>query len=230
MASWFADNRLADTADAPLEFSQEPCAKQSDAYNCGIFAIEVVVALLAQSPIPQGIYAAMSRTRLPTESSVLEKKVSEILASRESKTTEPAPAPDYPDINDGVRRQLEALERRIESEERERDDTWSEGLRFLLAAKQAKEAGNDVVALQMYEQALPFPPGQAKLLGKIEKLRSKLGNKLPAETAWAPASTHEGLKRHGRATGDMEGLLATWHRTMTAIEIFWVTPMPEEDC
>ncbi|EFQ27287.1 kinesin motor domain-containing protein [Colletotrichum graminicola] len=133
---------------------------------------------------------------------IVEKKVSEILASRESKTTEPAPAPAHPDINDAVRRRLEALERRIESEERERDDTRSEGLRFLLAARQAKEAGNDVVALQMYEQALPFFPGQAKLLGKIEKLRSKLGNRLPAETAWAPASTRDKHEKKRRRITD----------------------------
>ncbi|KAK1985978.1 kinesin motor domain-containing protein [Colletotrichum cereale] len=138
---------------------------------------------------------------------IVEKKVSEILASRENKTTEPAAAPAHPDINDAVRRRLEALERRVESEERERDDTRSEGLRFLLAARQAKEAGNDVVALQMYEQALPSFPGQAKLLGKIEKLRSKLGNKLPAETAWAPATTrdkHEKKRRRIAEESDDE--------------------------
>ncbi|GKT82245.1 kinesin motor domain-containing protein [Colletotrichum tofieldiae] len=133
---------------------------------------------------------------------IVEKKVSEILASRENKTTEPAPAPAHPDINDAVQRRLEALERRIESEERERDDTRSEGLRFLLAARQAKEAGNDVVAMQMYEQALPFFPGQSKLLSKIEKLRSKLGNKLPAETAWAPASSRDKHEKKRRRIAD----------------------------
>ncbi|KAJ0160787.1 Kinesin-like protein KIF22 [Colletotrichum tanaceti] len=133
---------------------------------------------------------------------IVEKKVSEILASRESKTAEPAPAPAHPDINDAVRRRLEALERRIESEERERDDTRSEGLRCLLAARQAKEAGNDVVALQMYEQALPFFPGQAKLLGKIEKLRSKLGNKLPADSAWAPAASRDKHEKKRRRISD----------------------------
>ncbi|TQN70089.1 Kinesin-like protein KIF22 [Colletotrichum shisoi] len=133
---------------------------------------------------------------------IVEKKVSEILASRESKTAEPAPTAAHPDINDAVRRRLEALERRIESEERERDDTRSEGLRCLLAARQAKEAGNDVMALQMYEQALPFFPGQAKLLGKIEKLRSKLGNKLPAESAWAPAVSRDKREKKRRRISD----------------------------
>ncbi|KAK2051380.1 hypothetical protein LY76DRAFT_599386 [Colletotrichum caudatum] len=63
IASWIADNRLVDTADAPLEFSQEPCARQTDAYNCGIFAIEVVVALLAQRPIPPRINPSISRAK-----------------------------------------------------------------------------------------------------------------------------------------------------------------------
>ncbi|OHF04286.1 kinesin motor domain-containing protein [Colletotrichum orchidophilum] len=129
---------------------------------------------------------------------IVEKKVSEILASRENKMVEPAPAPAHPDINDAVRRRLEALERRIANEERERDDGRSEGLRFLLAARQAKEAGNDVVALQMYEEALPFFPGQAKLLGKIEKLRVKLGNMLPTESVPVSSSPRNGHEKKRR--------------------------------
>ncbi|KXH36101.1 kinesin motor domain-containing protein [Colletotrichum simmondsii] len=129
---------------------------------------------------------------------IVEKKVSEILASRENKTAEPAPAPAHPDINDAVRRRLEALERRIANEERERDDGRSEGLRFLLAARQAKETGNDVVALQMYEEALPFFPGQAKLLGKIEKLRVKLGNMLPTESLPVSSSPRNGHEKKRR--------------------------------
>ncbi|KAK2011957.1 kinesin motor domain-containing protein [Colletotrichum eremochloae] len=157
------------------------------------------VTKVARPPQPAQQKLSISAEQLEA---IVEKKVSEILASRENKTTEPAPAPAHPDINDAVRRRLEALERRIESEEREREDSRSEGLRFLLAARQAKEAGNDVVALQMYEQALPFFPGQAKLLGKIEKLRSKLGNKLPAETAWAPASNRDKHEKKRRRIAD----------------------------
>ncbi|RYP74678.1 hypothetical protein DL770_007565 [Monosporascus sp. CRB-9-2] len=110
---------------------------------------------------------------------MVEKKVQEILASRtaeqESARTE---APPPPEINEAVQKRLEALERRIEDHDRhsrDGDTRSSEGLRFLLQARQHKERGDDEGALRLYEAALPFFPGQAKLLGKIEKLRAKLG-------------------------------------------------------
>lgn len=103
---------------------------------------------------------------------MVEKKVGEILASREAE--KPAPAQSVlPDINEAVQRRLDALERRIEDEDR-REDGRSDGLKCLLAARQAKEKGDEAGALMMYEAALPFFPGQAKLLGKIERLRAKL--------------------------------------------------------
>ncbi|KAI1139104.1 kinesin-domain-containing protein [Hypoxylon sp. FL0543] len=97
---------------------------------------------------------------------MVEKKVSEILASR----TQAAPAP--PEINEAVQKRLEALEKRIE--DGRHDDSRSDGLRFLLMARQHKERGEDASALKMYEMALPYFPGQAKLLGKIEKLKARL--------------------------------------------------------
>lgn len=100
---------------------------------------------------------------------MVEKKVSEILASR----TQAAPAP--PEINDAVQKRLDALEKRIE--DGRHDDSRSEGLRFLLMARQHKERGEDASALKMYEMALPHFPGQARLLGKIEKLKAKLDTK-----------------------------------------------------
>lgn len=103
---------------------------------------------------------------------MVEKKVGEILASREAE--KPVPAQSViPDINEAVQKRLDALERRIEEEDR-REDGRSDGLKCLLAARQAKERGDDAGALRMYEAALPYFPGQAKLLGKIERLRSKL--------------------------------------------------------
>lgn len=103
---------------------------------------------------------------------MVEKKVGEILASREAE--KPAPAQSVlPDINDAVQKRLDALERRIEEEDR-REDGRSDGLKCLLAARQAKEKGDEAGALRMYEAALPFFPGQTKLQGKIERLRAKL--------------------------------------------------------
>ncbi|KAJ4390459.1 hypothetical protein N0V85_007199 [Neurospora sp. IMI 360204] len=93
-----------------------------------------------------------------------------------------------PQISEEVQRRLEALERRIEeqsmstsrsSSRRGRGhfgkDEKSAGLQLLLEARKAKEGGNLVEALGMYEDALGFFPGQRKLAGKIEKLKLKLG-------------------------------------------------------
>ncbi|KAI8948712.1 P-loop containing nucleoside triphosphate hydrolase protein [Xylaria longipes] len=97
---------------------------------------------------------------------MVEKKVAEILAAR----TQSAPPP--PELSDDVKRRLEALERRID--DGRHDDTRSEGLRFLLMARQHKERGENTSALKMYEMALPYFPGQTKLLGKIEKLKARM--------------------------------------------------------
>ncbi|KAH8903340.1 kinesin-domain-containing protein [Coniochaeta sp. PMI_546] len=107
---------------------------------------------------------------------MVERKVSEILASRAAAQPAPAPPsepsqPESSHISVEVARRLEALERRIETSE---SDSKSEGLRYLLQARQAKERGDDEGALFCYESALPFFPGQAKLLGKIEKLRERI--------------------------------------------------------
>ena len=129
---------------------------------------------------------------------MVEKKVSEILASRAAAAAaveavvQPHPVPqDEPSshaqhhITEEVERRLGALERRIESTEQ--DDGRSAGLRILLHARQAKERGDDETALHLYEKALPFFPGQAKLLGKIEKLRAKL----PTHKASGVSSHHD---------------------------------------
>ncbi|KAK4464987.1 kinesin-like protein KIF22 [Cladorrhinum samala] len=117
---------------------------------------------------------------------MVEKKVAAILASRAAET---APVADDPpvvisvqttEISDEVKRRLEALERRVENDARTGDDSRSEGLRLLLQARQAKELGDDEAALKFYEMALPYFPGQAKLIGKIEKLKAKLGRTEPA--------------------------------------------------
>jgi DNA uptake protein ComE-like DNA-binding protein len=114
---------------------------------------------------------------------MVEKKVAEILASRAAEAaskpeTHPVSDPNSAvqnQISEEVKRRLEALERRIDSESRNDDSGRSEGLRFLLQARQAKESGDDEAALGFYEKALPYFPGQARLLGKIERLRLKLG-------------------------------------------------------
>jgi len=104
---------------------------------------------------------------------MVERKVSEILAARAQ--NQPAcPAPDN-SISEAVQRRLDALEKKIESGEKE--DARSEGLRFLLMAKQHKERGEDSSALKMYELAVPFFPGQQKLQKKMDVLRAKIAAK-----------------------------------------------------
>jgi hypothetical protein len=128
---------------------------------------------------------------------MVEKKVAEILASRaaaEAASTAPVPQPPaeptpnnsattgtaQSEISEEVKRRLEALERRIDAESRNKDQDQddggrAEGLRLLLQARQAKERGDEEAALGLYERALEIFPGQRKLLGKIERLRVKLG-------------------------------------------------------
>ncbi|KAF7540223.1 hypothetical protein G7Z17_g12261 [Cylindrodendrum hubeiense] len=106
---------------------------------------------------------------------MVEKKVSEVLAARMAAEMafQPVQVQVQPDVSEAVQRRLDALEKRIDSDEW-RDDSKSDGLRFLLAARQSKERGDDAAALKMYEMALPYFPGQAKLLSKIERLRARL--------------------------------------------------------
>ncbi|KAK2628839.1 hypothetical protein QTJ16_001942 [Diplocarpon rosae] len=99
---------------------------------------------------------------------MVERKVQEALAARALE--KPAAAPS--EISEAVQRRLEALEKKIESGEAE--DARAEGLRFLLMAKQHKERGEYSSALKMYELAVPYFPGQEKLLKKMEHLRAKI--------------------------------------------------------
>lgn len=88
--------------------------------------------------------------------------------------------------SEAVQKRLEALERRIDdttntsrggSGNGGEDDPRAEGLRCLLMARQHKEVGDDAVALHYYEQAVPYFPGQAKLLTKIAKLKAKMARR-----------------------------------------------------
>lgn len=130
-----------------------------------------------------------SNIRTPAELSaakieeLIERKVSEALANQAlAYTVSSAPS----EISEAVQQRLEALERRIESGEAE--EARAEGLRFLLMAKQHKEHGEESSALKMYELALPFFPGNEKLLKKINNLRSKIRTKREEAGITEPAS------------------------------------------
>ncbi|KAI1162002.1 P-loop containing nucleoside triphosphate hydrolase protein [Nemania serpens] len=121
--------------------------------------------LVRPTPVSRQLKPSQPSISADQIEAMVEKKVSEILAAR---TQSALPPPDP--LSDDMRRRLEALERRID--DGRHDDTRSEGLRFLLMARQHKERGENTSALKMYEMALPYFPGQAKLLGKIEKLKA----------------------------------------------------------
>ncbi|KAH8174808.1 kinesin motor domain-containing protein [Sarocladium implicatum] len=127
---------------------------------------------------------------------MVEKKVSEILAARDAEKQAPESQQVQPQedaLSKTMQKRLEALERRIESDDW-RDDAKADGLRLLLSAKQHKEKGNDAAALEAYESALPYFPGQVKLLNKIERLRAKLGGNV-AESTGSPRSEKKRRRR-----------------------------------
>ncbi|KAI5466828.1 P-loop containing nucleoside triphosphate hydrolase protein [Mariannaea sp. PMI_226] len=132
---------------------------------------------------------------------MVEKKVGEVLAARMAaeKAAQQPPAETKPDISEAMQRRLEALERRIESDEW-RDDAKSDGLRLLLAARQHKERGDEVGALKMYEMALPYFPNQAKLVGKIERLKARLNGRV-SPVAASPSSERK-KKKHRQVYND----------------------------
>ncbi|KAF4589295.1 kinesin family protein [Ophiocordyceps camponoti-floridani] len=135
---------------------------------------------------------------------MVEKKVGEMLAAAHPPVTTPDAAIviAQPDISEAVRKRLEALERRLESDDW-RGDPKSDGLQHLLAARQHKERGDKVAALRDYEAALPFFPGQPKLLGKIERLRSLLGVTVPGRSPERHLAivSHDQHHRHHRDVG-----------------------------
>ncbi|KAI1608676.1 kinesin family member 22 [Exophiala viscosa] len=102
--------------------------------------------------------------------SLVEQKVSEILAARALNAPDPAPTKT---ISEEVQRRLDSIEKRLEGQEGER----AEGLSYLLMAKQHQARGEDSSALKMYQLAQPFFPENEKLVGKIEKLREKIARR-----------------------------------------------------
>lgn len=167
-----------------------------------------------QSPQKQSPQKQISMTADQIEAMV-EKKVAEILALRAAAEAASAPPPQptpasepaasaaaQHEISEEVQRRLEALERRIEKESRS-DTGRSEGLRLLLQARQAKEQGDDEGALKFYQQALEYFPTQAKLLGKIERLRVKLGL-AEADLDQLETNTRKEGRRSTKASGTDE--------------------------
>jgi hypothetical protein len=109
---------------------------------------------------PQGLDKASIET-------LVEKKVSEILAARAMNAPDPQPTKA---VSEEVQRRLDSIEKRLEGQDGER----AEGLSYLFMAKQHQARGEDGSALKMYELARPYFPENEKLKGKIERLKEKL--------------------------------------------------------
>lgn len=119
-------------------------------------------------PTDPGRFAKPSSSGLSKDAieALIDRKVSEALAERADSTTVSTGDP----ISDEVQKRLDALEKRVEGQESER----SEGLQYLLMAKQHQVRGEDASALRMYQMALPYFSGNEKLARKVSKLQDKI--------------------------------------------------------
>lgn len=79
-----------------------------------------------------------------------------------------------PAISDELQKRLDDLEQRIDAKE---DDGKSQGLQFLLMAKQHHARGEDASALRMYHLAEPYFPGNEKLQAKMRSLEDRIRSK-----------------------------------------------------
>lgn len=112
-------------------------------------------------------HTSISKTSIE---SIVEAKVSQLLASRAVAAPEPPPQKD---ISAEVQARLDSIEKRLEGQDGER----AEGLSYLFMAKQHQARGEDGSALKMYELAQPYFEGNEKLERKIERLREKIKEK-----------------------------------------------------
>ncbi|KAF3010988.1 hypothetical protein E8E13_010624 [Curvularia kusanoi] len=98
-----------------------------------------------------------------------------------------------PAISDELQKRLDDLEQRIDAKE---DDGKSQGLQFLLMAKQHHARGEDTSALRMYHLAEPYFPGNDKLQAKMKSLEDRIRAKreesqkhMSAPVVMAPVSS-----------------------------------------
>lgn len=98
---------------------------------------------------------------------MIERRIDQKIAERAlSEKVNPAEV-----LNSDLQKRLTSLEQRVA----EKED--SEGLQYLLMAKQHQARGEDASALKMYQLAKPFFPHNEKLLNKINGLQEKITRK-----------------------------------------------------
>ncbi|KAM3513617.1 hypothetical protein MY11210_002723 [Beauveria gryllotalpidicola] len=217
-ASLATSNILRKTSPAKRASEQESATSRPSK----LARPSLLPASLASSGAGSSSHGSITMSAAQIEAMV-EKKVAEVLAARmaaeQQTTTVMAPPPPPPlSGHDAMQRRLEALERRIEADER-REDSKSDGLRYLLSARQHKESGDEASALKAYEMALPFFPGQAKLIGKIARLRSRLGLSPMAPSAPVAAAAAAAAHAADEDTTCVFGQAATDRRRMSRLPV-----------
>ncbi|KAB5536291.1 kinesin, partial [Coniochaeta sp. 2T2.1] len=126
----------------------------------------------SRAPQPKAEIISVSASELQA---MVQRAVSDAVSERLASAV-PAQPVEQPTVDPEVARRLEALERRAALERRVEmsDSNRKEGFDFLLQAKKAKDRGDYEHMLFCYESALAFFPGDARLLGRIERLRERL--------------------------------------------------------
>jgi hypothetical protein len=125
-------------------------------------------------PTPTFIRRGAETLTKATVESLVEQKVSEILAARAMNCPAPVALKEIPEE---VQKRLESIEQRLAGQEGER----AEGLSYLLMAKQHQARGEYGSALRMYRLAVPYFPGNEKLEGKIAKLEGRMRRPEPVD-------------------------------------------------
>lgn len=139
---------------------------------------------------------ALARSGRSNNSQAMSKELIEDLISRriDEKLAEKAlesqaqPAVALPG---DLQKRLDALEQRVAEKE---DGERTEGLHFLLMAKQHAARGEDASALRMYELAQPHFKENSKLEAKIDGLRDKIRAKKEVSFATQPLDAY--TERH----------------------------------
>jgi DNA uptake protein ComE-like DNA-binding protein len=118
---------------------------------------------------------------------MIERRVDQKFAEK-ALTEKVAPVQGLPD---SLQRRLDELEQRVSEKES------SEGLQYLLMARQHQARGEDGSALKMYQLAQPYFPNNAKLQRKINNLEALLAEDRESQfLSFSPvAASSNGIKR-----------------------------------
>jgi hypothetical protein len=131
----------------------------------------------------EGARSGLSKAEIEA---MIDARVNEKIAEKGLNATVDAP----PTLSGELQQRLDALEQRVS----EKED--SEGLQYLLMAKQHHARGEDSSALRMYQLAQPFFPRNEKLAHKISALQERIRRKREDDSAYASSSHNHAEPSH----------------------------------